>query len=60
MVFNETTNYNFILLSKQGGTQLKILICKQKWKCFQNENKTFLKRKCLYLENICETKVKLF
>jgi len=22
MVFNETTNYNFILLSKQGRTQL--------------------------------------
>jgi len=23
MVFNETTNYDFILLSKQGRTQLK-------------------------------------
>ena len=30
---------------------------KQKWKCFRNKNTIFLKRKCFYLENICETKV---
>jgi len=30
---------------------------KQKWKCFRNKNKNFLKRKCFYSENICETKV---
>ena len=29
-------------------------------KCFLNESKIFLKRKFFYLENICETKVKLF